>query len=117
MTGHHAENHNAETEKTDPVESTLKAAWAKAHDFQCRLKPALNCVSIITEWRSRISKFLLEVNSAVTTVLDLHELMPEISKCLRPMFEHDAGGVGTYDEEKSTLLKKRIIRRVKRDER
>jgi formate hydrogenlyase transcriptional activator len=48
-------------------------------------------------------KSLLEINNAITSILDLHDLIPAIAKCLRPIFDHDGSAVGIYSEEKNEL--------------
>jgi formate hydrogenlyase transcriptional activator len=40
---------------------------------------------------------LLEINNAITTHLDLHELLVATAKCLTKFFNHDATGLALYD--------------------
>ena len=44
-------------------------------------------------------ELLLGINNAIASILDLHELFPVISKCLRPIVQHDGGVIGVYEEE------------------
>jgi formate hydrogenlyase transcriptional activator len=48
-------------------------------------------------------KFLLEINNTIASILDLHELIPAISKTLRPIMDHDGAAIGIYSEEKNEL--------------
>jgi len=49
------------------------------------------------------SRLLLEINNAITTTLDLRELILEISNCLRPIFQHDGAALAIYSPEKDEL--------------
>jgi formate hydrogenlyase transcriptional activator len=50
--------------------------------------------------RERVrAQMLLEINNAITTNLDLHELIQATSACLRDYFQHDFAGVALYDDE------------------
>ena len=50
--------------------------------------------------RERVrAQMLLEINNAITTNLDLHELIQATSACLRNYFQHDFAGVALYDDE------------------
>ena len=46
---------------------------------------------------------LLEVNNAITTILDLRELLRVTSTCLRRYFKHDLAGMALYDAESGQL--------------
>ena len=46
---------------------------------------------------------LLEVNNAITTTLDLRELLRATSDCLRRYFRHDLAGLALYDAESDQL--------------
>jgi formate hydrogenlyase transcriptional activator len=48
-------------------------------------------------------RLLLEINNAVVTTLDLHELMHTISEALRAVVPHDFTGLSIYDEETKEL--------------
>jgi len=48
-------------------------------------------------------KLLLEINNALTSTLDLHEMFPIISKCLRPYFQHDGAALSIYLPEKNEM--------------
>jgi hypothetical protein len=48
-------------------------------------------------------QFLLKINNAIASILDLHELIPAISKILRPIMDHDGAAIGIYSEEKDEL--------------
>lgn len=55
--------------------------------------------------RERVrAQTLLEINNAITTTLDLNELIHATSRCLRDYFQHDFAGVALYDEETDQLL-------------
>ncbi len=55
--------------------------------------------------RERVrAQTLLEINNAITTTLDLDELIHATSRCLRDYFQHDFAGVALYDEETDQLL-------------
>ena len=47
---------------------------------------------------------LLEINNAITTNLDLHELIRATSACLRSYFKHDFAGMALYDQELKKLV-------------
>jgi formate hydrogenlyase transcriptional activator len=47
---------------------------------------------------------LLEATNAITTTLDLRELLRVTSSCLRGYFNHDVTGLALYDEDTNTLL-------------
>jgi formate hydrogenlyase transcriptional activator len=50
--------------------------------------------------RERVrARMLLEINNAITTNLDLHDLIQATSACLRNYFSHDFAGVALYDDE------------------
>jgi formate hydrogenlyase transcriptional activator len=54
--------------------------------------------------RERVrAQMLLEINNAITTNLDLHELIQATSACLRDYFNHDFAGVALYDDETDQL--------------
>ncbi|HXQ73461.1 MAG TPA: sigma 54-interacting transcriptional regulator [Pyrinomonadaceae bacterium] len=54
--------------------------------------------------RERVrAQMLLEINNAITTNLDLHELLKATSACLRNYFQHDFAGVALWDDEKSQM--------------
>jgi formate hydrogenlyase transcriptional activator len=46
---------------------------------------------------------LLQVNNAITTTLDLRELLLATSDCLRRYFKHDLAGLALYDAESEQL--------------
>ena len=46
---------------------------------------------------------LLEINNAITTNLDLHELIRATSACLKDYFKHDFAGAALYDQELKQL--------------
>ncbi|MET0647265.1 MAG: sigma 54-interacting transcriptional regulator [Pyrinomonadaceae bacterium] len=46
---------------------------------------------------------LLQVNNAITTSLDLRELLRATSDCLRRYFKHDLAGMALYDAESDQL--------------
>jgi len=48
-------------------------------------------------------RLLLEINNAVVTTLDLHELMHTISEALQDVVPHDFTGLAIYDEETKEL--------------
>jgi formate hydrogenlyase transcriptional activator len=48
-------------------------------------------------------QLLLEINNAVTSSLDLHELFRTVSRVLRRTFHNDLAGMGIYDAEKREL--------------
>jgi formate hydrogenlyase transcriptional activator len=52
----------------------------------------------LTHERDRV-RLLLEVNNAVVSHLDLEELFPAVSACLRKVIQHDASGLVLHDEE------------------
>ena len=47
---------------------------------------------------------LLEASNAITTTLELRELLRRTSACLRSYFNHDVTGLALYDENTNTLL-------------
>jgi formate hydrogenlyase transcriptional activator len=54
--------------------------------------------------RERVrAQMLLEINNAITTNLDLHELIQATSACLRNYFQHDFAGVALWDDEKNQM--------------
>jgi formate hydrogenlyase transcriptional activator len=55
-----------------------------------------------TKERER-AETLLEVSNAITTSLDLRELLRVTSECLRRYFKHDVGGMALYDAESGQL--------------
>ncbi|HEV2762257.1 MAG TPA: sigma 54-interacting transcriptional regulator, partial [Pyrinomonadaceae bacterium] len=55
-----------------------------------------------TKERER-AETLLEVSNAVTTILDLRELLRATSDCLRRYFKHDLAGMALYDAESGQL--------------
>jgi formate hydrogenlyase transcriptional activator len=55
-----------------------------------------------TKERER-AETLLQVNNAITTSLDLRELMQATSDCLRRYFKHDVAGMALYDAESDQL--------------
>jgi formate hydrogenlyase transcriptional activator len=55
-----------------------------------------------TKERER-AQTLLEVNNAITTTLDLGELLRATSACLRECFKHDVAGMALYDAESGQL--------------
>ena len=55
--------------------------------------------------RERIrAQTLLAINNAITTTLDLDELIQGTSRCLRDYFQHDFAGVALHDEETDQLM-------------
>jgi formate hydrogenlyase transcriptional activator len=55
--------------------------------------------------RERVrAQTLLEINNAITTTLDLDELIRATSRCLRDYFQHDFAGVALHDEETDQLM-------------
>ena len=55
--------------------------------------------------RERVrAQTLLEINNAITTTLDLDELIQGTSRCLRDYFQHDFAGVALHDEETDQLM-------------
>ena len=50
------------------------------------------------------AQMLLEINNAVTSNLDLHELIRATSACLHEYFHHDFAGMSLYDEETERLM-------------
>jgi formate hydrogenlyase transcriptional activator len=56
----------------------------------------------LTEERDRLS-LLLEVNNAVVSVLDLHELLNAVSASLRRLVPHEYASLSLYDAETQTL--------------
>ena len=55
-----------------------------------------------TKERER-AETLLQVNNAITTTLDLRELLQATSDCLRRYFKHDLAGMALYDAESDQL--------------
>ncbi|HEV2859910.1 MAG TPA: sigma 54-interacting transcriptional regulator [Pyrinomonadaceae bacterium] len=55
-----------------------------------------------TKERER-AETLLEVSNAITTILDLRELLRATSDCLRRYFKHDLAGMALYDPESGQL--------------
>jgi formate hydrogenlyase transcriptional activator len=55
-----------------------------------------------TKERER-AETLLQVNNAITTTLDLRELLQATSSCLRRYFKHDLAGMALYDAESDKL--------------
>ena len=54
--------------------------------------------------RERVrAQMLLEINNAITTNLDLHELIQATSDCLHNYFQHDFAGVALWNDEKSEM--------------
>lgn len=54
--------------------------------------------------RERVrAQTLLEINNAITTTLDLDELIRATSACLRNYFQQDFAGVALYDDETNQL--------------
>lgn len=54
--------------------------------------------------RERVrAQMLLEINNAITTSLDLHELIQATSACLRSYFQHDFAGIALWDDEKNQM--------------
>jgi formate hydrogenlyase transcriptional activator len=49
------------------------------------------------------AQMLLEINNAITTNLDLHDLIRATSACLRNYFKHDLMGMSLLDEETNQL--------------
>ena len=47
---------------------------------------------------------LLDLNNAITTNLDLHDLVRATSACLRGYFRHDFAGLALYDEDSEQLM-------------
>src|SRR5262249_24637020 len=47
---------------------------------------------------------LLEASNAITTTLDLRELLRTTSSCLRRYFNHDVTGLALYDESRDMLM-------------
>jgi len=47
---------------------------------------------------------LLEINNAITTTLDLNELIHATAGCLRTYFKNDFAGMSLYDEETKQLM-------------
>jgi formate hydrogenlyase transcriptional activator len=56
----------------------------------------------LKEERDRLS-LLLDVNNAVVSVLDLHELLNAVSKSLRRLVPHEYASLSLYDAETQTL--------------
>ncbi len=57
----------------------------------------------LTEERDRL-RLLLEVNNAVVSVLDLHELLNAVSTSLRRLVPHEYASISLYDRETHRLL-------------
>ncbi|PWT91298.1 MAG: hypothetical protein C5B54_05590, partial [Acidobacteria bacterium] len=49
------------------------------------------------------SRLLLEINNAVTTTVDLHELVLTVSNYIRPLFQHDGAALAIYVPERNQL--------------
>jgi formate hydrogenlyase transcriptional activator len=50
------------------------------------------------------AQMLLEINNAITSNLELHELIRATSVCLHSYFNHDFAGMSLYDEETNQLM-------------
>jgi formate hydrogenlyase transcriptional activator len=57
----------------------------------------------LTNERDRLS-LLLEVNNAVVSVLDLHELLNAVSRSLRRLMPHEYASLSLYDAQRERLL-------------
>ena len=57
----------------------------------------------LTEERDRL-RLLLEVNNAVVSVLDLHQLLNAVSTSLRRLVPHEYASISLYDRETHRLL-------------
>ncbi|HKS09838.1 MAG TPA: sigma 54-interacting transcriptional regulator, partial [Pyrinomonadaceae bacterium] len=54
--------------------------------------------------RERVrAQMLLEISNAITTNLDLHELIQATSACLRNYFQHDFSGVALWNDETNQM--------------
>lgn len=93
------------------IASNLEAAFKPA-DVEL-LEHIANAVAIAVEnvqnfehanrERER-AQTLLEINNAITTNLDLKELIQALAACLRSYFKNDFAGMSLYDEETNQLM-------------
>src|SRR5919112_4225267 len=82
------------TEKNRPAPTTTSSTLTRSFS-------ALN-FEHATKERER-AETLLQVNNAITTSLDLRELLQATSNCLRRYFKHDVAGMALYDAESGKL--------------
>jgi formate hydrogenlyase transcriptional activator len=75
---------------------------AAALDNALNFEQAQSVQQQLKEERDRLS-LLLEVNNAVVSVLDLHELLNVVSASLRRLVAHEYASISLYDAETQTL--------------
>ncbi|MGB7946589.1 MAG: sigma 54-interacting transcriptional regulator [Candidatus Binatia bacterium] len=75
---------------------------AAALDNALNFEEAQSVQQQLKEERDRLS-LLLEVNNAVVSVLDLHELLNAVSASLRRLVAHEYASISLYDPETQTL--------------
>jgi formate hydrogenlyase transcriptional activator len=75
---------------------------AVAVDNALNFEQAQSVQQQLKEERDRLS-LLLEVNNAVVSVLDLHELLNAVSRSLRRLVPHEYASLSLYDPEAQTL--------------
>ena len=75
---------------------------AVALDNALNFEQAQSVQQQLKEERDRLS-LLLEVNNAVVSVLDLHELLNAVSASLRRLVAHEYASISLYDAETQTL--------------
>jgi len=66
--------------------------FEQAQSVQTQLKEDRDCLSL-----------MLEVNNAVVSVLDLHELLNAVATSLRHLVPHEYASLSLYDAESQTL--------------
>jgi formate hydrogenlyase transcriptional activator len=80
------------------VARQVAVAVDNAHNFT----EAQSVQQQLTEERDRLS-LLLDVNNAVVSVLDLHELLKAVSDSLRRLVPHEYASLSLYDAESQSL--------------
>ena len=75
---------------------------AVAVDNALNFEQAQSVQQQLKEERDRL-RLLLEVNNAVVSVLDLHELLNAVSASLRPLVPHEYASLSLYDAETQSL--------------
>ncbi|HEU0254066.1 MAG TPA: GAF domain-containing protein, partial [Pyrinomonadaceae bacterium] len=90
---------------TQPENFTQRDLELLAHVADQIAIAVQNSLNYEQSQRERVrAQTLLEINNAITTTLDLDELIHETSRCLRDYFQHDFAGVALHDEETDQLM-------------
>ena len=94
----------------EDVEFLQHAAQQMAVSIESAInrRNAANSQAQLEQERDRL-QLILEMNNVLVSNLDLHELFPRISACLRGLVKHDYGSLALYDPEQQAMRLRALV--------